>query len=728
MTLARPMAKRLIETSEFPFEFLSGLAERESWRKEVNRPIYHMHKWWAKRLGSVFRGILLGSVLPYDGQLEEAFYAQSEYPDVSVFDPFMGSGTTVGEAQKLGMTALGRDINPVACEAVRVALGPINERRLAQAFAELERTVGERIRSLYQTQTVPGLGGEVLYFFWVKEVPCPDCSAPVDLFDSYVFARNAYPNKKPEVQVYCPDCCNVFQSLHGQEDVTCPRCTSSFDPNRAAVRGQKASCTSCQAIFPIAKVVQHASTPPKHRLYAKLVLTEEGEKRYLPATEADRDSYNACERLLAKELESGAIRLPTAVLADGYNTRQAIAYNYKTWLDFFNARQQLALGWLQAAIANLGEGAERDALLLLFSGVLEFNNLFASYKGEGTGAVRHMFSHHVLKPERTPIEANVWGTSKSSGSFSGLYKSRILRALEYRATPFELGGEGKVYGIAKPLGTRPLAPWPANEAPTRGALALSCGTSEVTGLSDKCVDLVVTDPPFFDNVHYSELADFFFAWQSLEPRGFVQLRQSASLGTTRSDEEVQDGDAQRFAVKLQRVFVECRRVLKDNGLLVFSYHHSRGDGWTALADAIYGAGFSVQRAHPVRSEMASATPKTKARSPILMDAVLVCSKREQDMRAVRSADNAVVVAVSEARQQLGRLASVGQVATEGDRAVLLTAQFLAALGPASAHTATDAYRKVAGRLQEVAVELASLPDERLTGGAPTLSEQESLAL
>ena len=51
----------LIESDEFPFEFLSPLAERESWRKEVHRPIYHVHKWWAKRLGSVFRGILLGA-------------------------------------------------------------------------------------------------------------------------------------------------------------------------------------------------------------------------------------------------------------------------------------------------------------------------------------------------------------------------------------------------------------------------------------------------------------------------------------------------------------------------------------------------------------------------------------------------------------------------------------------------------------------------------------------
>ena len=53
--------RRLIESDAFPIEFISELAEMESWRKEVHRPIYHIHKWWAKRLGSVFRGILLSS-------------------------------------------------------------------------------------------------------------------------------------------------------------------------------------------------------------------------------------------------------------------------------------------------------------------------------------------------------------------------------------------------------------------------------------------------------------------------------------------------------------------------------------------------------------------------------------------------------------------------------------------------------------------------------------------
>ena len=84
----------------------------------------------------------------------------------------------------------------------------------------------------------------------------------------------------------------------------------------------------------------------------------------------------------------------------------------------FNDRQLLCLGILADRIRSIESETMRDLFTCLFSGVLEFNNMFASHKGEGTGAVRHMFSHHILKPERTPLEANPWGTPRSSGAFS----------------------------------------------------------------------------------------------------------------------------------------------------------------------------------------------------------------------------------------------------------------------------------------------------------------------
>src|SRR5437899_8356054 len=117
-----------------------------------------------------------------------------------------------------------------------------------------------------------------------------------------------------------------------------------------------------------------------------------------------------------------------------------------------------------------------------------------------------MFAHHILKPERVPIEGNVWGTSKSSGSFSTLFRSRVLRAIEYRTAPFELAveringrSEGRrIYGGSLPFSGSLSTQWPPRKAGGR-SIYLSCGSSAATGLPAKSVDLVVTDPPFFDN-------------------------------------------------------------------------------------------------------------------------------------------------------------------------------------------------------------------------------------
>src|SRR4051794_32010144 len=83
--------RRAIDLEGFPFEELSTIAEVESWRKEVYRPIYHVHKWWAQRLGSVFRAIVIGAFAKSTDDVVQLFYDKTRFPDRTVFDPFMGS-------------------------------------------------------------------------------------------------------------------------------------------------------------------------------------------------------------------------------------------------------------------------------------------------------------------------------------------------------------------------------------------------------------------------------------------------------------------------------------------------------------------------------------------------------------------------------------------------------------------------------------------------------------
>lgn len=104
---------------------------------------------------------------------------------------------------------------------------------------------------------------------------------------------------------------------------------------------------------------------------------------------------------------------------------------------------------------------------------------------------------------------------------------------------------------------------------TRRSQLHGCTVRDHPDLPDQSVKAVATDPPFYDNVHYSELADFLHVWQRL----WMADGSSTPQDTTRNANEVQDTDSRRFAYKLPAVFTECYRVLKDEGLLVFSYYH-----------------------------------------------------------------------------------------------------------------------------------------------------------
>jgi len=669
---AEPGEETAIEDPAFPFEHISSIAELESWRKEIHRPVYHLHKWWAQRLGSVFRAILLGAYSRKGTDVYDLFYRPARLEGFTVFDPFMGSGTTVGEALKLGARAIGRDINPVAYFAVRNAMGMPPREAILNAFRAIERDLADELQSYYRAAD----GSAVLYYFWVKHVACPSCDRQVDLFTSYVFAQHAYPQQNPDAQALCPHCGGLNTVRYDSTDESCRNCGKHYDPARGPADRRDAMCPGCATKFPIAARVRDLGAPPNHRLYAKLVVTAAGKKEYRGIDTFDEALYQRA----AAELNGLDAAFPVAAIAPGYNTDQVLNYCYRFWHEMFNARQLLCLGMLARRIRALPDEGLRDLFACLFSGLLEFNNMFASFKGEGTGAVRHMFSHHILKPERMPLEANIWGVeSGSSGSFLTLFARRILRALDYCERPFELRvsrakgrpSSSKAHDLSMPIGSRSERSYRAFKLGA-SALYLSCGSSSRTDIEAESVDAVVTDPPFFDNVHYSQLADFFHVWQR------YLLSPDSATTTTRNDDEVQHSDAGAFQERLSSVWKECHRVLKPRGLLVFSYHHSRAEGWGAVLQSLVDAGFAVVQAHPVKAEMSVAMPKHQAREPIDVDMLLVCRKRQQ-VTLGQVSRTLLDEASAEAADQVRRFGSLGRGVSRNDVRVILTSQVVARL-------------------------------------------------
>ena len=639
---------------DFPATAVSSTATAESWRKEIHRPASHTHKWWAQRLGSVFRSLIIAAYSADAAETVRRINTGVRLDGVRILDPFAGSGTSLVEAQKLGASCTGIDINPVASLVQRQALQPWHYGQLVALFAEVESTCRDEIDSLH----VDAFGDPVLYYFWVAQARCPTCHDEVDLFSSYVFAKHAYPGRNPRAHAVCPVCGGVESVDLSRKALG--RCINGHPLDvPPPVSRQRMRCRSGHESRIIDAL---GGNRPTYRMYAKLVLKGEI-KGYRPIDDFDAALYSEASQRLRRAGDQSIVR-PTGNLENGYNTNQAMRWGFRKWEQFFNARQLYCLGLLGRAVHDLEPSVEREALCALFSGTLEFNNMFCSFKGEGTGAVRHMFSHHILKPERTPLEAHPWGTPKSSGAFSTLFRSRILRAHDYKVDPHDFvldcSTPDRRRGISQPVNDSAGVSW-----------EVVTGDASIIPHKDNTFDLVITDPPYFNNVHYSELADFFHAWlKNLHPYdGYASHR-----GTTRDEAEVQDTDVDRFCDALGSVFAESARVLQPAGLMAFSFHHGTALAWKAVASALRRANLTITSVQPVKAEMSTSSTKNGAKEPNNLDSIVVCRHAET---ATTARPNTAEQAAREAMARLTYLRDGGVSVGLGDVRSVVTGAVIA---------------------------------------------------
>jgi len=268
----------------FPIERVNEIAEKESRAKQYYRPIYTMHKWWARRPGCLFRAISLYSLLdentteddvevyePGENQqlgnngvdkadLVEAignvdmddpeslwgFYPKDvRIKDKKILDPFMGGGTSLVEASRFGVDSVGVDVNPVAWFVTKKQLeaGQTDVKELEDAFEQVKKDVADEIKQYYRTPCPNGdHDADVMYNFWVKELDCVSCGHTVPLFKDYRVAKGRYENDD-KYNILCPDCGAVTLFDDWQEEGECTECNSVFNPKNGNVsRGGYYSC------------------------------------------------------------------------------------------------------------------------------------------------------------------------------------------------------------------------------------------------------------------------------------------------------------------------------------------------------------------------------------------------------------------------------------------------------------------------------------------------------
>ena len=155
---------------KFNISFVSSLALREKQIQQNYRPIIAVHKWFARRPGTLFRSLLLSEFS--EGELTHEFYRSQKFTGRRVADPFMGGGTPLLEANRMGIDSIGFDINPLAWWIVREQIEHLNLKDYRRQAAKLRSTLEEEIGDLYRTRCVidGNPDAQAKYFLWVKTI------------------------------------------------------------------------------------------------------------------------------------------------------------------------------------------------------------------------------------------------------------------------------------------------------------------------------------------------------------------------------------------------------------------------------------------------------------------------------------------------------------------------------------------------------------------------------
>lgn len=357
-----------------------------------------------------------------------------------------------------------------------------------------------------------------------------------------------------------------------------------------------------------------------------LVWLQKG-KYYARHSPADLARYQDAERHWKANLDQ--LPHPKSEIPAGQETDRLHEHHYRRWSDMFLPRQLLALSSLLEAILAETDQRIREQFLLCLSAATDTNNGFTRYmaarESAGGQTAQGVFARHDYQPKMTVCEQNVWGLAAGGiGTFVRRFwqtREGVIFALRSNEVIYtEIGGkrvrtvseEDNLYreGIANPV-------------------TLLCQSSaRIAALSDASVDFVITDPPYSDNVHYSELADFYYAWSRL---GLKAHYSHFAPETTPKGEEIEKNDArgktdEDFGRALTQVFTEARRVLKPDGLMAFTFHHAEDSAWIALLEAICNAGFVVEAIYPIQSE-GSSSLHIKDKEAIAYDLIHICRPR-----------------------------------------------------------------------------------------------------
>jgi putative DNA methylase len=668
------MKKKLIEVA-LPLEAINRESAREKSIRHGHPSTLHL--WWARRPLAACRAVLFASLVDDPSSLPEQFPTEADQDKERqrlfrlieklvlwensnnrsvldeahaeilkstggnpppIYDPFCGGGSIPLEAQRLGLEAHGSDLNPVAVLITKALIeippkfagqppvNPAAKNKMsgkgmwtgARGLADdvryygqwMRDRAGERIGHIYPKVTLPKAqgGGEatVIATLWARTIECPNpaCGAQMPMVRSFLLSTK--PGKKAWVHPIIDHVSKTVRFEVETGDGTPPEGTKQRGTSRCLFCGNAISDASLRQQ---AKIIGTGSIP--------MAVVAEGQRGriYLPP--------ESLPQVNIAIIETSWLDQP---LPDNARWFSPPGYGLPNFKDLFTARQLVTLTTLSDLVPEardraVSDGANKERadaiavyLALSASKSADNNSTLCSWmSGLKYEVVRNTFSRQALPMTWDYAESNPF--AESSGDFFEQVKRACL-----------------VLELAVP-------------ATGRGAVE----QLDATTLKPARPVVFCTDPPYYDNIGYADLSDFFYVWlrralHTIYPQIFSTLlvpKAQELVATPYRFGGSKEKAQEFFEAGFVQAFARVRSLQEASYPLTIFYAFKQTEetdeessvdsliastGWETMLEGLLQSAFQVTGTWPMRSERSARTVAVGTNA-LASSIVLVCRPR-----------------------------------------------------------------------------------------------------
>jgi len=666
---------RVLIEEWFPFEEVGIESIRERSVVGAMPATVFLHVWWARRPLSASKGAILASILPskaikefqtfmnfckglkktyeriklvkklgtnerigYLGDRSFKLNLSNENnkkllaiikefwnsETINILDCFSGGGSIPFEASRLKLNVYSSELNPVALMIqygalyYPIVLGENFFKENRHYFERVIKKSKERLKSFFPSL----LGQKNDAYIWARTVSCPNpkCNLKTPLSPNWDLIRTS---NRTILKLMCSkanfDDTNVYFNII--ENPT----SELLKQNSATIKRGIGICPRCNTTIPGKYIKLEAQNGRLgHQLiaigYKEKISKKKEILRFRIPNDNDLNAIKEAEKELEKLWPNWLKEnlIPSENFPKGCDNRP-IQYGMEIWYKFFNSRQLLSNCIFLEEVLKLKNELKNNSkikteemraiityLQLTLDKICDYNSISTMWSST-TLRIAHTFARHDFSFKWSYVEMEV-----------------LEKGFDWALKNVE-----KAYnGIVKLLGDDCSIP----------KLNLT-SADNLEYLKDNSIHAVIIDPPYYNNVMYAELSDFFYVWMKRSLGDLFPNIFKSDL-TDKDNEAVANASRfegmgfskQRLAkedyeVKMKNAFHEISRVLKDDGVLTIMFTHKSTDAWDTLAMSLMEAGFEITASWPVHTESDVSLHIAK-KNAVKTTIFLVCRKRQ----------------------------------------------------------------------------------------------------